>query len=59
MFIGFVYTLDNSHKPNYHCSDTRYRVYKKGNPNLACYRILRSPIYFFHTNKDQGPVVSE
>jgi hypothetical protein len=21
MLIGFVYTLDNSHKPNYHCSD--------------------------------------
>jgi hypothetical protein len=34
-----------------------YRVYKKGNPTLACYivyYILSLYIYGFHTNKDQA-----
>jgi hypothetical protein len=47
----------SSHKTKYHAWSIQ-GVTKKGNPTLACYRlivhyILRLSIYFFHTNKDQ------
>jgi hypothetical protein len=57
MLTGFVYTLDKSREPNYHCSDIQGCIKKVIQIWHVIVYYVHPLISVFHTNKDQGPVV--